>query len=167
LTSEGYGTSRGVELSIQKKSTNEPLYGIMSLTFSETNFTALDGVSRAGTYDQRVIANLSGGYIFDEKWEASFKFRFATGSPYTPFNPDGTQSVSNYNTERFDPYHTLDLRVDRRWNFETWSLITYIDIQNIYNRKNQTSIRWDARENRVDDESSIGLLPSIGVSIEW
>lgn len=167
LTSEGYGTAKGIELSLQKKSSDEPIYGVMSLTFSEANFTALNGISNSGTYDQKVIANLSGGYIFDEKWEASFKFRFATGSPYTPFNSDGSQSISKFNSERFDAYHTLDLRVDRRWNFETWSLITYLDIQNIYNRKNQTSIRWDSRENKVDDESSIGLLPSIGVSIEW
>jgi len=167
LTSEGFGESKGIEFSLQKKSSDEPLYGLLSLTFSETNFTALDGISRPGTYDQRIIGNLSGGYIFDEKWEASFKFRFATGSPYTPFNSDGTQSVSNYNTERFDAYHTLDMRVDRRWNFETWNLIAYIDIQNIYGRNNQTNIRWDARENKVDDEDSIGLLPSIGISIEW
>ena len=167
LTSNGAGSSRGVEFSVQKKSSNEPLYGIASLTLSETKFTSLNGISKPGTYDQKVIANLSGGYIFDEKWEASFKFRFATGSPFTPFNSNGTQSISKYNSERFDAYHTLDLRVDRRWNFESWSLITYIDIQNVYNRKNKTSIRWDARENKVEDESSIGLLPSIGVSIEW
>lgn len=167
LISGGSGTAKGVELSLQKKSSAVPLYGLVSLTLSRTNFTSLDGVSRSGTYDQKVIANLSGGYIFNEKWEASFKFRFATGAPYTPFNSDGTQSVSKYNSERFEAYHTLDLRVDRRWNFEGWSLITYIDVQNIYNRKNQTSIRWNKRENKVDDESSIGLLPSIGVSIEW
>jgi hypothetical protein len=35
--------------------------------------------------------NLSGGYKFDQFWEASLKFRYATGRPYTPYEPDGSQ----------------------------------------------------------------------------
>jgi hypothetical protein len=87
--------------------------------------------------------------------------------PYTPFNSDGTQSTANYNSKRLKPAHSLDLRIDKRWYFSAWTLITYLDIQNIYNKKNSTSIRWNQREMQVDDESSIGFLPSIGVSAEF
>lgn len=167
LVSRGTGNVRGFELSLQKKYSDTPHYGLISLTYSESNFESLDGIERPGEYDQRWIFNMTAGYIFNNKWEASIKFRFATGSPYTPFNNDGTQSVVDYLTERLDPAHSLDVRVDRRWDFNGWSLITYIDIQNIYNRKNTTSIRWDYREMKVDDESSIGILPSIGISLEF
>jgi hypothetical protein len=43
-------------------------------------------------------------------------------------------------------------------------LITYIDIQNIYNRKNITSVRWDMRTQSPEFNESIGILPSIGIS---
>ncbi|MCF8412364.1 MAG: TonB-dependent receptor [Melioribacteraceae bacterium] len=167
LVSSGFGNVRGVEVSIQKKSSDIPHYGIMSLTYSESNFTGLDGVSRTGSFDQTWIFNVSAGYIFNKKWEASLKFRYSTGSPYTPFNNDGTQSPSQYLSERFTPAHSLDLRVDRRWNFENWSLIAYLDVQNIYNRKNVSNIRWDYLTNKVAENSQIGVLPSIGVNLEF
>ncbi|GJQ62526.1 MAG: collagen-binding protein [Melioribacteraceae bacterium] len=167
LVSVGEGFARGIEFSAQKKSSDVPHYALFSLTYSESYYTGLDGVERPGGYDQRWIANLSGGYIFNEKWEASFKFRFATGNPYTPYESDGTQLVSNYLTERFKPLHSLDVRVDRRWNFDGWALITYLDIQNIYNNKNSNSQSWDFKEQKVEEGQSIGLLPSIGISLEF
>lgn len=167
LISEGTGEAKGIEFSAQKRSSDVPHYALLSITYSESKFKGLDNVYRNGAYDQRIILNLSGGYIFNEKWEASFKFRFATGSPYTPYNNDGTQSIENFNSLRYPDSHSLDIRVDRRWNFEGWSLIAYIDVQNIYNRSNPSTINWDYKEMKSDIESSIGILPSIGVSIEF
>jgi hypothetical protein len=167
LTDKGKGYSRGVELSVQKKLSDLRFYGIMSLTYSETRFTPLDGITRAGAYDQKWIINLSGGYKFNEKWEASMKFRFASGRPYTPFESDGTQLVSQYLSEYFDPLHSLDIRVDRRWYFSSTTLITYVDIQNIYNNKESNSIRWNPRTGTAERGSSIGILPSIGISLEF
>lgn len=167
LVSEGKGKVNGLELSIQKKASEIPHYGIISVTYSKARFTALDGIERDGSYDQRLIINATGGYIFNESWEASLRFKFATGNPYTPFNIDGTQSVVYYNSRRFKSFHSLDVRVDKRWDFDRWNLITYLDIQNIYNNKNTNIIRWDYRKNKVAENNSIGILPSIGVSLEF
>jgi len=166
LQSTGKGLTKGIEFSLQKKLSNTPYYGIMSLTISKSDFTPLDGIQRAGVYDQNVICNISGGYKFSAEWEGSFKFRFASGSPYTPFDNNGRQSVLDYNSKRLISSHSLNLRIDKRWNFSSWVLITYLDIQNIYNRKNASSVRWDPREMKVDASSSIGILPSIGISAE-
>jgi len=168
LVSEGSGRSYGVEFLVQKKLSDIPLYGILSLTISDTRFTALDGVERAGTYDQPLIFNASIGYRFDDRWEASAKFRFASGKPYTPFNPDGTQSSGAYNSLRMDNAHSLDVRVDRRWNFASWNLIVYLDIQNVYNNKYVGGVQWDPRTGMAEpNESGIGILPTIGVSAEF
>jgi hypothetical protein len=166
LQSTGKGLTKGIEFSLQKKLSDIPYYGILSLTISRSDFTPLDGIQRAGVYDQNVILNISGGYKFSSEWEGSFKFRFASGSPYTPFDDVGGQSVLDYNSKRLIPSHSLNLRVDKRWNFSSWVLITYLDIQNIYNRKNTGSVRWDPRVMKVDESSSIGILPSIGISAE-
>lgn len=167
LVSKGSGISRGVELSIQKKLSDTPYYGILSLTYSKSDFIALDGIERNGTYDQNWIFNISGGYKINNFWEASTRFRFASGRPYTPFLFNGLQSVAEYNSRRLVSIHSLDMRIDKKWFFPGWTLITYLDIQNIYNRKNLSGIRWDKKEQRVDESSSIGILPSIGISAEF
>ncbi|MDP4115331.1 MAG: TonB-dependent receptor, partial [Bacteroidota bacterium] len=122
--------------------------------------------SRIGGYDQKIIFSLSGGYILNEKWEASVKFRYSTGRPTTPYNLDGTQDISKYNSERLYANHSLDIRVDRRFNFELWSLVAYIDIQNIYNRKNVSSVSWNRRKMESEKQKGFGILPSIGIIAE-
>lgn len=173
LTSVGTGISRGVELLVQKRLSDVPLYGILSLSWNRTDFTAIDGVERPGSFDQRVIMNLSGGYRFDEHWEVAAKFRFGTGRPYTPYLFDPTTrkvtpDVARWNAERLPDFHALDVRIDRRWLFSSWTLITYIDIQNVYNRDNVQEYRWDFRNNRPQEGGgTIGILPSIGISAEF
>jgi hypothetical protein len=167
LVDAGYGKARGVELSIQKKLSDIPYYGIFSFTYSKADYTSLDGIERPGSYDQNWLLNISGGYKFNEFWEFSSKFRFASGKPYTPFNSDGTQNVADYNTHRLKSAHSLDVRVDKRWYFSGWTLITYVDIQNIYNNKITSGVRWDSREMKTVETSSIGILPSVGISAEF
>ena len=43
------------------------------------------------------------------------------------------------NAERFPAYHRLDFRIDRRFIFDTWNLVIFFDLVNIYNRDNV----WD------------------------
>jgi hypothetical protein len=164
LTSAGKGESRGVEFLAQKKLSEIPCYGTVSISYNKSEFTALDGIIRPSSFDQRWILNIGGGYIFNEKWEVSTKFRYVTGRPYTPFGAGGIQSGVFLNTDRIDANHSLDVRIDRRWSFGTWSLDTYIDIQNIYNRKPIDVPRYNRRTGKAEQNSSIGILPSIGIS---
>jgi hypothetical protein len=168
LVSSGSGQAHGVELFLQKKLSEVPCYGLVSISWNEARFNALDGVSRSSAFDQRWIINLGGGYILNDAWEFSGKFRFATGRPYTPYNSDGSQDISAYNSVRIGSNHSLDLRVDRRWNFAGWNLITYIDVQNVYNRKAINVPTYDKRTKTVKQpEGGIALLPSIGISAEF
>ena len=167
LISAGTGTTYGVELFLQKKLSEIPCYGIISISYNQSKFKALDGVSRPTSFDQRLLMNIGGGYLFSEKWEFSTKFRFATGRPYTPYNSDGSQTGTNYNSSRLGVNHSLDVRVDRRWMFSSWTLITYIDIQNIYNRKPIDVPRYNNRTKKIEQSNAIGILPSIGISAEF
>ncbi len=168
LSSDGTGLSRGLEFLIQKRLSDIRCYGIASFTLSQTDFEARDGISRPGSFDQRVILNLSGGYKPNKVWEYSTKFRLGSGTPYTPFNVDGSQDATRYNDNRLPVFHALDVRIDRRWNFSTWNLITYLDVQNVYGNKPVSGYRWNAREQKVEaDEDAIGILPSIGISAEF
>ncbi|MBN1999709.1 TonB-dependent receptor [candidate division KSB1 bacterium] len=176
LVSEGTGRAYGAELLLQKKFSTVPLYGLASFTFNKTEVTALNGLTYPGQYDQRFILNLSGGYIFNSKWEIAAKFRYFTGVPFTPvyrpyenpINPGSIQNVpEEYLADRINPGHHLDLRVDRYFNFRSFTLIVYGDIQNVYNYKIPLRPSYDFVEDKVNDSASIAILPSIGVSLEF
>jgi hypothetical protein len=172
LGSEGEGTAAGAELLLQKRFSEIPLYGLASLSLNRTRFTALDGLERPGDFDTRAILNLSAGYRFNPKWEVSSKFRLATGRPTTPFVITGPQAgqldFSQYNAgPRLPLFHALDLRVDRRWSLRSVQLQTYIDIQNIYGRKNVSQYQWDQRAQAVTANESLGVFPTIGVNVEF
>ncbi len=167
LVSQGGGRARGFEIFGQKKAGENPHYALVSLSYNETRFTGLDGIERPGSFDQRWIFNLGGGFIFNNNLETSFRFRLATGMPYTPFRQDGSQDPEKYNTERTPVNHSLDIRVDRRWYFDNWTLISYLDVQNVYDNPFQGAPRWDERTRQAVQDESIGILPSIGVSVEF
>jgi len=95
------------------------------------------------------------------------KIPVCVGRPFTPYNADGTQNSILYNSERLVANHSLDVRVDRRWTFEGWTLITYLDIQNIYNRKPVDVPRFNQRTQQLEENNAIGILPSIGISAEF
>jgi hypothetical protein len=167
LVSDGDGEAYGGELLVQKRLSEVPLYGTGAVSVGWARYTPLDGRQRDGSYERRVNANLSGGYRFSPNWEVALKFRFGTGLPYTPYNADGSRDPAQLNTERFPVTHTLDIRADRRWNFRAWNLVVYLDIQNIYNRKNVSGIRWDARTGQAEFDESLGIFPTLGVSAEF
>jgi len=177
LSSSAKGYSTGAELFIQKKLSEIPLYGLLSLSVSETKFKSLDDVERPGAFDTRFILNIALGYRFSSDWEVSCKFRLATGLPSTPYFTSkdsvsnfliGTKNYSKYNEgARLPLFHQLDMRIDKRWNFHKLNLITYIDLQNLYGRKNISGIIWNQRTQSTEYLASLGILPSIGISLEF
>jgi hypothetical protein len=172
LSSEGTGRSYGAELFAQKRLSAIPVYGLLSLTLSRAVFTSLDGMERVGSYDSRFLGNLVMGWRPGKQWELSGKFRLATGLPTSPFIESGPAAgqldFSRYNQgPRLPTFHALDIRIDRRWSFRSIQLEIYIDIQNAYGRANVTQYEWDFRLGRSKPNESLGVLPSIGVNIEF
>jgi hypothetical protein len=58
--------------------------------------------------------------------------------------------------------------VHRRWSYRGTQLTLYLDVQNIYARKNVDGLFFDQRLGRgVLDESGVGVLPTIGVNFAF
>jgi len=117
----GTGFAEGIDLYIEKRLSETPFYGRLTLSYGESMFKALDGVSRPSNNDQRWKLNIGCGYIINDRWEATSTFRFYTGIPYTPYT-EGTfnRLVSDYNSARVGVNHSLDLRVAASiWIFRT------------------------------------------------
>jgi hypothetical protein len=168
LQSGGTGYSRGVDLFAEKRLSETPFYARLTLSYSETMFRALDGVSRPTSNDQRWKLNIGWGYIIDERWEATSTLRFYTGRPYTPYTAGTFDRLrSDYNSARVGINHSMDVRIARRWVLETSTLGVYLDIQNIYNRKAVEPPSWDQATGRPVQPAALGIVPSLGMSIEF
>ncbi len=173
LTSTAKGNSYGAELLIQKKFSDTPLYGQISLAYNKSEYTAGNGIVYPGEFDQRFIFNIAGGYKFNQEWEISSKFRLFTGAPFTPVyrpseNKGEIQNLPNeYLSSRLDVSHVLDFRVDRRFNFDAWTLIVFLDVQNIYNNELPTRPRYDFFEDKIETTNALTIIPSIGISAEF
>ncbi len=172
LNSSGAGRVYGAEFLAQKRLSSLPFYGLLSATLSRAEYTSLEGLTRAGSYDARFLGNLVAGWRPGNDWELSGKFRIATGLPTTPFVETGPLAgqldFSAYNQgQRLPTFHALDLRIDKRWSFRSFQLETYIDVQNVYGRANVTQFEWNYREGVSEPNESLTVLPTIGVNIEF
>ncbi|MFA7360120.1 MAG: TonB-dependent receptor [Candidatus Kapaibacterium sp.] len=164
LTSAGTGYAQGIEFFVQKVFSKNYYFNV-NLSIFQAKYKALDGVERNSDFDNRVLFTTFGGYQFGKGWSVGGKFRYVGGRPYTPINPnDGTQLVLDYNIARLPDFYSLDLRLDKKWTFSSWTLNTYIDIQNITGKKNVTGYKWNKYTNKIEANESIGVLPTIGIN---
>ncbi len=173
LQSTANGRAYGLEITVQKKYTLDCCYGQASLSLGRSEYEAPNGKTYPGQYDQAVIFNVSGGFKPDPRWDFGGKFRYWTGSPFTPvYRPaDNGGELENipdeYLSKRLESGHHLDLRVDRRFNLTNWAMVVFVDVQNVYNKKIQLRPRYDFVNDKVEDRNSIGILPSIGFRAEF
>lgn len=173
LEDTGVAYTRGIEIMVQKKLAKK-IYGLVSGSYFRSRYRNYDGVWRDRIYDNRTMLTVEGGYKPNPKWEFSMRWVYAGGAPYTPFDVPASQAAKrgiydsdNINTERLPDYHSLNVRVDRRFHFSTSSLITYISIWNVYGRENIASYYWNEIKNKPDTFKQWGTLPAIGLEFEF
>ena len=134
----GYGESYGVELLVRAK--RDDFFGWIAYTLSRgTRVDSPDRPERLFDYDQThnfiAVASWQWG-----KWTFGGRWQYTTGEPDTPiegsiFLSDFNTYVplfGDYNSDRLEDAHQLDVRVDRVWKFDTWELSAYLDITNVY-----------------------------------
>jgi hypothetical protein len=176
LTNTGSGYAEGVELALQKKF-SDGLVGSVSYSYSVSMRRDLPADPLyAFEFDRPHIVNVIAGYELGDGWILGAKFSFASGSPYTPAagvaSRRGKYYVvdGNINSLRYPDVHRLDLRVDKRFVFNTWTLTAYLDLWNIYNRRNIISYKFSADENQNivrADLLDFGFLPIIGFTAQF
>lgn len=144
VTSISEGQTYGIELLAQQK-LFKGFYGIVAYTLSWSEFKDKNGVLTPTAWDSRHIINLTAGYRFGKNWELGAKWRYSTGTPYTPYDtetsllqstwdiaPNGVLDYDRLNSERISAIHTLDLRIDKRFFLKKVNLQFYMDAQNVY-----------------------------------
>ena len=171
LTSAGRGRAQGVELFVEKKFTDK-WYGQANLAFSRSRQAGLDGVLRPSSFDYPRIFNTVGGYRFNRKWEASLRFSYLSGRPFTPFDERvstaqrrGVFDLTRVNAERLPAYIRFDVRVDRTFTVRDKPLLVFFGAQNVFNRENIAGFSWNRGLNRRETNEQLGIFPIVG--LDW
>ena len=147
VTSTSSGRSYGVEFLYQQKLI-KGFYGIVAYTFVTSEFKDKNDVYIPSSWDSKNIVSLTGGKRFNKGWEVGMRWLFSGGSPYTPYdvatsslkqvwdvNGRGILDYNQLNAKREGAYHQLNVRVDKKFYFEKFSMNFYLDIQNLYGHK--------------------------------
>jgi len=102
----------------------------------------------------------------------SFRWRYLGGRPYTQrtyhreWHTWVTEADQRLNTLRYPVYHRLDLRLDRRFMFGSWNMVTYFDLQNVYNRDNIWGYSYE-EDGDVEDILQFKVFPIGGLVVEF
>ncbi|MBO6584474.1 MAG: TonB-dependent receptor [Gracilimonas sp.] len=187
VISEGKGRTYGVELLFQQKFTGN-FYAVTAFTFYKSEFTNLLGNDYdPAVWDNGVLISLLGGYKFGNNWEVSGRYRFLGKAPYAPVDQQATLDnypavIKDFNklgTVRLDPFSQLDVRIDKKWSFQQFSLDLFVEIQNVLASANPSEPRYGLDRNeqgevimprqlvRVDTSSEGAVLPSIGIVLNF
>jgi hypothetical protein len=145
LKSTGIGRAYGMELLYQNKDFYEADITV-SYTFVRSEFQDIHGKFVPSAWDNKHLLNILIRKNFGKNWDAGLKWRFVGGTPYSPVDLQKSALVSawnlrnqayldysRFNTLRLKPFHQLDIRVDKNFFFKSWSLMAYVDLQNVYN----------------------------------
>ena len=195
VTSSSKGRTYGLEFFAQRKLT-KGIYGLLSYTFSYSQFSNIENSNNylPSSWDQRHIINLCAAKKFSRNWEIGLKWRYTSGSPYTPYNEQismqadvwavngqGILDYNNINSLRNPSFHQLDIRLDKKYYFKKWSLNIYLDIENVYNKvatlgpylsveRDQSGLPIESSDGSYSPlyiENTYGqFLPSIGIIVE-
>ena len=203
-TPDSEGRAYGFEFLFQQR-LYKGFYGIGAYTLGWSEFTDANGAFVPSSWDSRHILSITFGKKFNKNWEVGLNWRYQSGLPTTPFSDDsdlvvswdvngrGIRDYSRINTLRNMASNTIDLRLDKKWFFNKWSLNVYLDLENVTgNSVNNDELILDRPLDENDRPIGTGiivnpeapiaqqryllkqitdaqgqLLPSIGLMVEW
>lgn len=170
---EGKGRIAGVEAIV--KASTPRLVALASATLSHSVRLDRDGEERLFRYDQPLVVNALASYKLPRRWRLGGRVRFSSGNPYTPvvnrvFDHGSRTFVPIYgerDSARLPPFWSVDIRVDKDWVFDRWTLTAYLDLQNATANQNIEVMGWTYDYSAEDPVTSIPPLPAFGLRAEW
>jgi hypothetical protein len=191
---DGTGRSYGTEFLVQQR-LYKGFYGLLAYTFVRSEYADTLGNFAPSSWDNRHILSLTGGKKWENGWEIGARLLVSGGLPFTPIDPASLATdtwdfygrpLPDYtllNTGRNGAFHQLDIRVDKKWFFERWSLDIFFELQNATGaavpqppvtdvvRDPLTGTPLDLNADgfydaRTLDPSSGTILPALGMIIE-
>lgn len=176
ITGDGSGYSRGLELYLQRKMSSN-FVGSLAYTFAFAR--RQDGPSLPEydfQYDQRHNFTLISGYKFSNQWRLGLKYQFATGMPYTPVTGTVKYEDNWYLVEgtpysaRYPDIYKVDMRIDRFFHYNNWTMSVYLDLWNAFNNKTVLFYSYSCDDQGIVTKKAnydFPMLPIFGISAQF
>jgi hypothetical protein len=127
-----------------------------------------------GDWDQPWAVNLVASWDFRPAWNVGLRYRASAGLPYTPVvdglydgNTDTYSPVFGAtNGARLPTYQKLDLHLERRFAFNSWSLVTYGEMWWVPPGSNAMYRVWSYDWSESALVAGPGLVPLVGLRAE-
>ena len=175
LVNDGRGRIYGFELLFRQALTRR-LFGWIAYTFSRSERIDRPGASwRLFDFDQTHVLTAIASYKLGAGWEIGGRFRFSTGNPRTPVlgavKDDLTDTyVPVYgpvNSYRLPDFAQLDVRIDKVWVFDNWSLDLYLDIQNVTSTRSTEGTAYNYNYSQSARFEGLPIVPILGIKGTW
>lgn len=170
LSNEGSGRIYGFEL-LARRALTERFFGWVAYTFSRSQRRDHpDGALRLFDNDQTHVLTVIGSYKLPAGWEVGARFRFSSGNPLTPIVGARRDDLSDVfipifggvNSQRLPSFNQLDVRVDKNFIFDTWSLDAYVDLTNAYNNPAKEGVLYNYNYSDSAYLEGLPILPILG-----
>ncbi len=171
----GTGRIFGLELLVRAR-LGERFLGWAAYTFQRSyRRDSPESAERLFDFDQPHLLTLVGSVQIGRGWSAGLRFRLVSGSPYTPvvgaiYDARSDVYIPRFgaaNSGRRATFHQLDLRIDKVFTFQRWKLSTYLDVQNVYNQRNEEGLSYSFDYRESKPVTGLPILPILGVKGEW
>jgi len=178
---DGTGRSYGAEL-LLRYDPDGRFFGWIAYTFSRVQYDAGRATSRTGgadQYDQPHNLVALGTLELPEIWDGlsvGFRARYTSGAPrwrvaggVYDADADDTRALPDERSsdDRLPDFFQLDLRVDKRWTFDTATFTAYVDVQNVTNRTNAEGMDYNHDFTRSRYQPGLPIFPSFGLRWEY
>ncbi len=171
----GTGKVLGLEILLRHKP-SKYFFGWISYTLMKSEQTDYpDARSRPSDYDQTHVLNVIACFSIGWNIDIGARFRLASGVPYTPIVSSRYNADADYyesipgerNSARMPTFHQLDLRIDKKWQWEYLAATVYLDVQNVYNHYNPMLYSFNFDGTQKTAISDLPILPSLGLKLEY
>jgi TonB family protein len=170
LKNGGVGRIYGLEVLVRRSLTDR-LFGWISYTLSRSERRdAPDAAWRLFDNDQTHVLTAIASYKLPRGWEVGARLRFASGNPTTPVTGAVRDDVNDVfvplyaavNSVRLPSFNQLDIRVDKNFVFERWTLDVYLDLTNAYNNPAVEGIAYNYNYSQSAYFEGLPILPILG-----
>ena len=143
-------------------------------------------------FDHTHIVSIVANYNFSPDFEIGAKWQYLSGTSEAPIstliliqdpvtrglNPLFA-GLDRALSAELTPYHKLDLRISHKWNFRGVKIGGFIEVLNVYNRKNTIGFileegtfevqgeEFEIETQEISEGSQLPLLPYFGLTVEF
>lgn len=177
LANRGTGWNRGIDAILLRRFTDR-YHAQVSYSYSYGKRDDHDGLGAytAPFNEPHAFTSLI-GYELNKRWFVSGKWKYASGRPKDRYivhedvvgDPERMRysaEITQRNADRLPDFHALTVRADYRRQIGRLGVVTFLELDNVYNRMNT----WDSRFSELTGSEKglgLGVMGNLGLKLEF